>query len=563
MLVHLHIHNLAVVDEVELELKPGFNVLTGETGAGKSILVDALALALGERADSQAIRTGADRCEITAGFEISGRPELGDWLRQNDLDNDDECILRRVVTAEGRSRGYVNGHAVPMQTLKSLGEQLVDICGQQTHQSLRHPRVQRDIVDHTGGHSALLVTMREAYQQWQTTKAELDQLTTNRQDRLARQDLLNYQLGELESLQLQTGDFERLEKEHLLVANSEQIAEGISKALNELYEADAGTAHAAINRAKLQLTELAELDGHLVTAVQLLSEAEILISEAVAALRDQTHRQEHNPQRLTEIEQRISNIHELARKHRIDAGELPAFTTRLKTELEQLNSNDERITELAKKSEQAEARVQATARKLTRARYKAAIALDKKVTENIHGLGMPGGKFKVDLQAADAPGAAGADRIEFGVSANPGHAPGPLARVASGGELSRVSLAIQVVAMANEAIPTLIFDEIDAGVGGGVAEIVGNRLRKLSAQRQVLCVTHLPQVASQADHHLRVTKISDGASTRTSVDSLASKERVQEIARMLGGVEITTRTRAHAKEMLNARHADSSVSKAS
>ena len=562
VLAHLHIHNLAVVDEVELELRPGFNVLTGETGAGKSILVDALALALGERADSRAIRTGADRCEITAGFDICDRQELRDWLRQNDLDNDDECILRRVVTAEGRSRGYVNGHAVPIQTLKNLGEQLVDICGQQSHQSLRHPRVQRDIVDHTGGHGALLATMREAYEQWQTTKAELDLLTGDQQDRLARQDLLTYQVGELESLGLQAGDFEKLEKEHLLVANSGRIAEGVSIALNQLYEADAGTAHAAINSAKQQLAGLVEFDAQLEAAAQMLSEAEILVSEAAAALREQAQRLEHDPQRLQELEQRIAGIHELARKHRIDAAGLPELAARLVTELEQLTGSDERLAELTEMTEQAEERVQAMSRKLTRARHKAAVALDATVTDNMQGLGMPGGEFKVDLQAIETPGAAGADRIEFVVSANPGHTPGPLGRVASGGELSRVSLAVQVAAMTTEAIPTLIFDEIDAGVGGGVAEIVGNRLQELSGQRQVLCVTHLPQVASQADHHLRVTKMTDGVSTRTTVDGLTSTERVEEIARMLGGVEITNRTRAHAKEMLNASHAHRAVSKA-
>ena len=562
MLAHLHIHDLAVVDEVELELKPGFNVLTGETGAGKSILVDALALALGERADSRAIRAGADRCEITAGFDLSDRPELSDWLRQNDLDNDDDCILRRVVTAEGRSRGYVNGHAVPMQTLKSLGEQLVDICGQQSHQSLRHPRVQRDILDHTGGLGALLATMREAFEQWQTARAELDALTGNQQDRLARQDLLSYQVGELQSLGLQAGEFESLEKEHLRVANSGRIAEGVSMALNQLYEADAGTAQAAISSAKQQLAALAELDPQLEAAVQMLAEAEILVSEAAATLREQTQRLEHDPQRLAELEQRIASIHELARKHRIDAAGLPELAARLATELGQLDGSDARLTELSDQTEQAEERVYATARQLTDERHKAAVALDEKVTANMQALGMPGGEFKVDLQATAAPGAAGAERIEFLVAANPGHSSGPLARVASGGELSRVSLAIQVVAMAAEAIPTLIFDEIDAGVGGGVAEIVGNCLQELSGQRQVLCVTHLPQVASQANHHLRVTKISDGVSTRTSVNALTSAERVEEIARMLGGVEITPRTRAHAKEMLNASHARRSVRQA-
>ena len=562
MLAHLHIHNLAVVDEVELELKPGFNVLTGETGAGKSILVDALALALGERADSRALRTGAERCEITAGFDIRDRPSLGEWLKQNDLDDAAECILRRVVTAEGRSRGYVNGRAVPLQTLRDIGEQLVDICGQQAHQSLRHPRVQRDIVDQTGGHEKLLTAMRAAYEQWQSAVAELEALTGNQQDRLARQDLLSYQVGELNALGLRPGDVEKLEKEHLLVANSGRITEGVSMALDNLFEADTGTAHAAINRAKQELTELTDVDARLDTVVQMLSEAEILISEAAAALRDQAQQLEHDPRRLVDLEQQIASVHALARKHRIDATALPELAERLTNELEHLTGSDERLAELNKIALQAEERVRATSRKLTRQRQKAADALSRQVTEKMRGLGMPGGEFAVNLQSGDVPGISGAERIEFLISANPGHASGPLARVASGGELSRVSLAIQVVAMTTDASATLIFDEIDAGVGGGVAEIVGNRLHELSGPRQVLCVTHLPQVASQADHHLRVSKITDGVTTRTSVNSLNDSERVEEIARMLGGIEITDRTRAHAREMLSAAHTPDSVSKA-
>jgi DNA repair protein RecN (Recombination protein N) len=562
VLAHLHIHNLAVVDEVELELEPGFNVLTGETGAGKSILVDALALALGERADSRAIRTGAERCEITAGFDISDRPSLGEWLKQNDLDDAAECILRRVVTAEGRSRGYVNGRAVPLQTLRDIGEQLVDICGQQAHQSLRHPRVQRDIVDQTGGHEKLLTTMRAAYEQWQSAVAELEALTGNQQDRLARQDLLSYQVGELNALGLRPGDVEKLEKEHLLVANSGRITEGVSMALDNLFEADTGTAHAAINRAKQELTELTDVDARLDTVVQMLSEAEILISEAAAALRDQAQQLEHDPRRLVDLEQQIASVHALARKHRIDATALPELAERLTNELEHLTGSDERLAELNKIALQAEERVRATSGKLTRQRQKAADALSRQVTEKMRGLGMPGGEFAVNLQSGDVPGISGAERIEFLVSANPGHASGPLARVASGGELSRVSLAIQVVAMTTDASATLIFDEIDAGVGGGVAEIVGNRLHDLSGPRQVLCVTHLPQVASQADHHLRVSKITDGVTTRTTVNSLNDSERVEEIARMLGGIEITDRTRAHAREMLSAAHTPGSVSKA-
>lgn len=333
-------------------------------------------------------------------------------------------------------------------------------------------------------------------------------------------------------------------------------------ALDNLFEADTGTAHAAINRAKQELTELTDVDARLDTIVQMLSEAEILISEAAAALRDQAQQLEHDPRRLVDLEQQIASVHALARKHRIDATALPELAEKLTNELEHLTGSDERLAELNKIALQAEERVRATSRKLTRQRQKAADALSRQVTEKMRGLGMPGGEFAVHLQSGDVPGISGAERIEFLVSANPGHASGPLARVASGGELSRVSLAIQVVAMTTDASATLIFDEIDAGVGGGVAEIVGNRLHELSGPRQVLCVTHLPQVASQADHHLRVSKITDGVTTRTTVNSLNDSERVEEIARMLGGIEITDRTRAHAREMLSAAHTPDAVSKA-
>ena len=552
MLAHLTIHNLAVVDEVELELAPGFNVLTGETGAGKSILVDALALALGERADSRAIRKGAARCEITAGFNIGDRPDLLDWLRDNDLDDEADCILRRIVTAEGRSRGYVNGRAVPMQTLKNIGERLVDICGQQSHQSLRHARVQRDIVDQTGDHENLVATMSDSFEKLRRAREELDLLTGDQNDRIARQELLGYQVDELQSLALQPGELEQLEREHALISNSARLTEGLSLALDRLYEAESGGAQATIHQVNEQLKELAQIDRELEPVIEMLGESEILVSEAVAALRDQARDTDHDPRRLVNLEQRISSIYELARKHRVDASTLPELTMKLAQDLENLRSSDERVTELREIATHLEAEVQDVARSLTGKRQRAAKKLAALVTENMRGLGMPGGVFAVQFHRLDPVGSAGAERVEFMVSINPGQLPAPVATAASGGELSRISLAIQVVAMGANTSPTLIFDEVDAGVGGGVAEIVGTRLRELSAQRQVLCVTHLPQVACQADHHLRVSKMTDGETTRTSVNSLNSGERVEEIARMLGGVEITDRTRAHAGEMLDA-----------
>jgi DNA repair protein RecN (Recombination protein N) len=553
VLTQLHVHNLAVVDEVDLEFHAGFAALTGETGAGKSILVDALALALGERADSRAIRTGTDRCEITAGFDLGARPDLLRWLADNDLDEDSECIVRRVVTSEGRSRGYVNGRTVPMQTLRELGERLIDFCGQQSHQSLRHASVQRKIVDQFGGHQALLSTVAEAFDQWQTAQTELDALSEAQQERAERRELLSYQAEELRALDVQAGEVAELEREHLRAANSGRIADGVSGALHSLYEADTGTAHAALSASKRELDELSALDERLTPITELLTEAEIRVAEAAESLRHHLGQVEHDPAREAELEQRIADLQELARKHRVAPQELPELFERLERELETLDGSDERLRKLGAESAALRDEVDLAAQKLTAARTKAAKKLGKEVTEHMQKLGMPGGHFEAEVRpAADGKtGPHGADRIEFLATANPGHAPGPLAQVASGGELSRLNLSIQVVAIGRDQVPTLIFDEVDSGVGGGVAEIVGGRLRDLSLDRQVLCVTHLPQVASQADHHLRVTKISDGKATRTSVKGLTKPERVEEIARMLGGVEITARTRAHAAEMLS------------
>jgi len=552
VLTQLNIRNLAVIDAVELEFGPGFTALTGETGAGKSILVDALALALGERADSKAIRTGADRCEITAAFDIGDRADLAAWLREHDLDEDDDCILRRIVSADGRSRGYVNGRSVPMQTLRELGEQLVDICGQQSHQSLRHARVQRDTVDHVGGHAELLEKMRAAHAAWTSTRDEFEALRDAKADRSERADWLRHQIAELEALNPQAGEFEELERAHKLAANSGRIAAGVNDALQQSYEEDNASAHAMLSQARRELDVLVELDVELATASTLLAEAEILIAEAADAMRHRLGQLEHDPAEQSRLEQRLAAFHDLARRHRVDARALPDSLADLHTELTRLDTSSERLAELEERATELGASARTAAEKLTRARRKAAKMLAGKVSTHMQSMGMPDGRFDVDIATApgDEPGATGADRVEFLTAPNPGQAPGPLSRVASGGELSRISLSLQVVAMSAAAVPTLIFDEVDAGVGGGVAEIVGGRLRELAQNRQVLCVTHLPQVASQANQHLRVAKVVDGASTRTSVGPLSADARVEEIARMLGGVEITETTRAHAEEML-------------
>ncbi|MAF82952.1 MAG: DNA repair protein RecN [Gammaproteobacteria bacterium] len=552
MLARLHISNLAVIDELELEFTPGMTTLTGETGAGKSILVDALALALGERADSRAVRTDTKRCTVTATFDLGARTDITDWLTAHDLDADGECILRRIVAADGRSRGYVNGNGVPLQTLREIGEQLVDICGQQAHQSLRHPRIQRQLLDEFGGHEKRLAHMAASFDQWQALCDEFMTLNSAREDRAARLDLLTYQVSELKTLNMSDGEFAELERNHARASNAGRIATAISLAVARLYEADDESAHTAIAVTRQELSELASVDDELTPMTNMLAEAEILLTETAESLRRHSEQLQHDPESLQLLEQRLGNIHELARKHRVAASELPDLTLKLVSELESLEGSDERLDTLATELAEAEQVMHTAASDLSKARLKTAQVIDTQVTNHMQELGMTGGRFHVHVEtlASEKIGRTGGDHIEFTVAINPGQAAGSMARIASGGELSRISLALQVVAMQQTAIPTLIFDEVDSGVGGGVAEIVGTRLHELAHSRQVLCVTHLPQVASQAGTHLRVTKITDSQSTRTTVKPLTPSERIEEIARMLGGVKITDRTRAHAEEML-------------
>jgi len=554
MLTELHIRNLAVVDEVTVSLAPGFSALTGETGAGKSILVDALALALGDRADSQAIRAGAQRTEVTATFDLADRPDLVAWLENNDLDDGRECIVRRTLSREGRSRGSINGRTVAMQSLRELGQQLIDICGQQAHQSLRHRSVQTAVLDQHGNHGNLIAEVEKRFQHWQQMENEYRELAGLRDDRTSRQELLAYQVRELEALNLDDGEADALETERLLLANRGTIAAGLGSALARIYDEENTSAQDAISGARRTLEPLVAFDPRLGAVVDLLGEAEIHISEAAEQLRHHLHHSEHDPERQQQVESRLQNIHEVARKHHVTANELPALRARLCAELDRLTGNDLRLDELSAATGTALQQLRTAAQALTKARRRAAGALAEDVTGYLQQLGMPGAGFHIRIEAPDEhrPGPGGADRVDFMVSTNPGQPAGLLTRIASGGELSRISLAIQVVAAATAQVPTLIFDEVDAGVGGAIAEVVGVCLARLSAHRQVLCVTHLPQVACQAHQQLRVSKMSGEQVTRTMVTPLNASERVEEIARMLGGVSITERARQHAGEMLEA-----------
>lgn len=552
MLTRLHIRQLAVLDEVAIELDGGFSVLTGETGAGKSMLVDALALALGARADSGAVRSGAQRAEVSACFELGPDDAALAWLRAQDLDNGRECILRRVVHAEGRSRGYINGQQVPVEMLRTLGEQLVEICGQHAYQSLGQRAVQRGLLDSFGRHDELLQAVATAHAAWSGLQAEREALLEASREREAREELLRYQVQELAALDLQPGEVEALEQEHRRLAHASHLGQGLAAALERLHDADEGSAHSLLAGSLRELRELAGIDAALQPAVEALEQAGIQLAEAISQLRDGQGRIEDDPRRLAAVEARMAAVRELARKHRSEPEALPTLLGQLQAELDALDASEERLRSMDAELARRRKALEAAADALGKARQQAAGRLAEAVSGRLAGLGMAGSSLQVGLERLPEGQVAawGREQVEFLVSTNPGQAPGPIARVASGGELSRLSLAISLVCTAGQGPATLIFDEVDAGIGGGVAEIVGQCLRGLSEHHQVICVTHLAQVAAQAHHHHAVAKQAEDGHTRTRVGRLDPAARVEEIARMLGGVSITARSRAHAREML-------------
>ena len=552
MLSRLHIRDFAIVEELELEFGPGMSVLTGETGAGKSILLDALGLVLGDRADTAVVRPGCSRAEISAEFDITALEDVTAWLAERELDADGECLVRRTVSAEGRSRGYINGQPMPVQALRELGEQLVDIHGQHAHQSLLKRAVQRQFLDDFAGHGALLAETAAAYHRWRDLYDEYERLAGAAADRTARRDLLRYQVAELRELELAPGEVAELEAEHRRLANAHRLLEGAQQAAAVLSEDEGQTVSHLLAGTLSDLQQLAELDGRLEAAASLLGEAEIQVREAASELRHYLADLELDPERLEYLESRLATLQDLARKHQVRPEELPERLEQLAAELTALEGDDDRLSGLADEIDAAEAVYLEKADALGQGRRGAAEGLAAKVSDNMHGLGMPEGRFEVEVSRPEetAYGPSGLDRVEFRVSANPGQPVGPLNKVASGGELSRVSLALQVIAAGQARIPSLIFDEVDVGVGGGVAEMVGRQLRALADGAQVLCVTHQPQVAALGQHHLAVHKATTDGETRAEVVPLAGKQRVEEVARMLGGMEITGQTRSHAKELL-------------
>jgi len=552
MLMNLQVRDFAIVEKIDIEFESGMTVLTGETGAGKSILVDALGLVLGERGNAQLVRSGAKRAEFAAQFEVSDLDQVRAWLDEQALDLDGDCLLRRVINADGRSRAFINGNAVPLSQLKSIGELLLDIHGQHFHQSLARRPVQRDLLDHFGGLLKQRATTATDYSAWIAVTERLKSLLDANADRASRLDLLAFQLHELESLGLSDGEPDALESERRKLQNSGRLADGATVALDALVDNESSNANKLVAEATRAIQSISNYDPTLSPLLELLSTASIQIAETTDTLRRYGEDIDMDPHRRDWVEERLDAVQAIARKHRVTANELPALQDRLRQELDELANAEETGRALELQAIALQEAFFASAGILSQARVKAAKLFSVAVTDAMSGLGMPGGVFEVTLSRLKEQAVRpwGIDDIEFMISANPGQEVQPLAKIASGGELSRMSLSIQVIASDGSSIPTMIFDEVDSGVGGGVAEMVGRRLQELGNNRQVLCVTHLPQVASLADQHFRISKVTDGKSTRTGLQVLGKNERVEELARMMGGVEITGKTLDHAAEML-------------
>ncbi len=514
-------------------------------------MVGALGLVLGDRSDSGIVRAGCERTEITAIFDIEDDNDIQSALAEQEIDCEDELILRRVINKDGRSRAYVNGSSVPAQLLRSLGECMVDIHGQHAHQSLLKADIQRNLLDEFGNHPQQLNEVKDAWKVWNANEIELQALSGDNRDHDAQIELLQYQIQELQALNPGESKFSEVEKEYGKLANANRLLEVCQQTLQQLSEDERST-QGQISHNLDELEDIQKFDPSLTTVIELLNGASIQVGEASDELRHYLDRLELDPERLKMVEDMLTAFHDMARKHKIQPEALGDHLAKLEDELHKLENSEARFKELIALQQSSVDNYRKVASKLNQCRQQAAKKLSLDISKKLNELGMPGGKFSIEVNEIekDTPLQNGMDKIDYLVSLNPGQPLQPLSKVASGGELSRISLAIQVTGSKDKGIPTLIFDEVDSGIGGGVAEIVGKLLHSLSDKRQVFCVTHLAQVASQGDHHMQVAKATHAGTTLTRVGELNDDERIEEIARMLGGVKITEQTLAHAKEML-------------
>jgi len=553
MLQHLTINNYAIVDSLEIELEPGMTVITGETGAGKSIMLDALALTLGDRADREVIRGGAERADITAGFGLPEDPAVIQWLENHDFDTDENnCILRRVISRDGRSRAYINGQPTTLNNLRDLGEMLIDIHSQHEHQSLLKTATHQRLLDEYCGLQKISDQVRSIARKWRRLNEELEQIRSRAEESNAQYQLLSYQVRELEELALGEKELAELEEEHQKLSHGEESVLVNRQVLELTSENDEFNLMQSLNKAIGLLQDIPYASKQTEEAGNLLNTALIQVEEASANLKHAIDHFEIDPQRLEEIDQRLALIHNLARKHHVQPVDLPELFLKLSDDLSGLSEADVQIELMEEELNKLLNNYEEQAKRLSDGREKGAKKLAREINAQLGKLGMESASFSVALiRFSDStPRGGGLEGIEFLVSTNPGQPPRPMIKVASGGELSRISLAIQVVTAQTSSIPTLVFDEVDVGIGGGVARAVGELLRKLGDRGQVLCVTHQPQVASQGHQHLYVSKSSEKDSTATKLESLDHDARVEEIARMLGGDDVSEKSREHAKELL-------------
>ena len=553
MLQHLTINNYAIVDSLEIELEPGMTVITGETGAGKSIMLDALALTLGDRADREVIRGGAERADITAGFGLPEDPAVIQWLENHDFDTDENnCILRRVISRDGRSRAYINGQPTTLNNLRDLGEMLIDIHSQHEHQSLLKTATHQRLLDEYCGLQKISDQVRSIARKWRRLNEELEQIRSRAEESNAQYQLLSYQVRELEELALGEKELAELEEEHQKLSHGEESVLVNRQVLELTSENDEFNLMQSLNKAIGLLQDIPYASKQTEEAGNLLNTALIQVEEASANLKHAIDHFEIDPQRLEEIDQRLALIHNLARKHHVQPVDLPELFLKLSDDLSGLSEADIQIELMEEELNKLLNNYEEQAKRLSDGREKGAKKLAREINAQLGKLGMESASFSVALTrfSDSTPRGGGLEGIEFLVSTNPGQPPRPMIKVASGGELSRISLAIQVVTAQTSSIPTLVFDEVDVGIGGGVARAVGELLRKLGDRGQVLCVTHQPQVASQGHQHLYVSKSSEKDSTATKLESLDHDARVEEIARMLGGDDVSEKSREHAKELL-------------
>ncbi len=551
MLNQLSVSNFAIADQIEVFFQKGMTVLSGETGAGKSIILDALGLTLGDRADTSMVRHGEEKADISAVFDLEKQPEALAWLKSHDLEDGKQCILRRVITAEGRSRGYINGHPSPLQSLKEIGELLIDIHSQHEHQSLLNKDNHRLILDNFAHINPLSEAVAESHKNWSQKTRHLAKLENNQDETQARLHMLRFQLDELLALNLKEGEVAELEQEQAELSNAELLLNKTHSALEICDEGETNIT-SLISHACSALSNLPCENQSLNEALNLLNEAQIQIDEASSSLRHFVDGFELNPERLQQVDERLSSLYQLARKHRCEPEELRQVQERISHELEQMEHGDQNLEELQKEVERLEKIYFDMAEKQRQARLAVGQQLEQQISEQLALMDMKSVKFVVSISPLERAkvNQFGIDAVEFLISTNPGQPPKAINKVASGGELSRISLAIQVIVAQSSTIPTLVFDEVDVGIGGGTAQIVGKLLNQLGKNGQVICVTHLPQVASQGDHHYFISKREKDGIVKSSIDLLDEASRTNEIARMLGGIKITKQTLAHAKEMI-------------